>query len=60
MATISPLHGFSALSTLEMNPTPNFNLYFNYGGDYIARDYGAQRHHAELATATTQPTCLAA
>jgi hypothetical protein len=35
----SPIHGFSALSTLEMNPTPNFNLYFNYGGDYLARDY---------------------
>jgi hypothetical protein len=38
-ADISPIHGFSALSTLEMNPTPNFNLYFNYGGDYLARDY---------------------
>jgi hypothetical protein len=38
-ATISPIHGFSALSTLEMNPSPNFNLYFNYGGDYLARDY---------------------
>ena len=37
--TISPVHGFSALSTLEMNPSPNFNLYFNYGGDYEARDY---------------------
>jgi len=36
---LSPIHGFSALSTLEMNPTPNFNLYFNYGGDYLARDY---------------------
>ncbi|SPE18226.1 conserved exported hypothetical protein [Candidatus Sulfotelmatomonas gaucii] len=38
-AVISPIHGFSALSTLEMNPTPNFNLYFNYGGDYLDRDY---------------------
>ena len=36
---ISPLHGFSALSTLEMNPTPRLTLYFNYGGDYIDRDY---------------------
>jgi len=36
---LSPIHGFSALSTLEMNPTPNFNLYFNYGGDYLDRDY---------------------
>jgi len=38
-ATISPLHGFSALSTLEMNPTKRLMLYFNYGGDYIGRDY---------------------
>jgi Skp family chaperone for outer membrane proteins len=38
-AVISPIHGFSALSTVELNPTPNFNLYFNYGGDYEARDY---------------------
>jgi Skp family chaperone for outer membrane proteins len=35
---ISPLHSVSALSTLEINPTPNFNLYFNYGGDYVGRD----------------------
>jgi len=38
-ATISPIHGFSALSTVELNPTPNFNMYFNYGGDYLDRDY---------------------
>ncbi|MGA7342800.1 MAG: hypothetical protein WBE72_21175 [Terracidiphilus sp.] len=38
-ATISPIHGFSALSTLELNPSPNFNLYTNYGGDYLDRDY---------------------
>lgn len=36
---LSPLHGFSALSTVELNPTSRLNLYFNYGGDYIARDY---------------------
>ncbi len=39
IGTISPVHGFSALSTLEVNPTPNFTVYFNYGGDYEARDY---------------------
>jgi len=38
-ATISPLHGFSGIGTLEMNPTSRLNLYFNYGGDYIGRDY---------------------
>jgi hypothetical protein len=37
--TISPLHGFSALSTVELNPTPRLNVYFNYGGDYIGRDW---------------------
>ena len=36
---ISPLHGFSALSTVEANPTNRLMLYFNYGGDYIGRDY---------------------
>jgi hypothetical protein len=38
-ATFSPIHGFSALSTIEANPTPNLNVYFNYGGDYLDRDY---------------------
>ncbi len=37
--TISPLHGFSALSTLELNPNPRLMVYLNYGGDYIGRDY---------------------
>jgi hypothetical protein len=37
--TISPLHGFSALSTLEFFPTPRWYLYVNYGGDYIGRDW---------------------
>ena len=37
--TFSPLHGFSALSTVELNPTPRLNVYLNYGGDYIGRDW---------------------
>ncbi len=37
--TIAPLHGFSALSTVELNPTSRLNIYLNYGGDYIGRDY---------------------
>ncbi len=36
---LSPIHGFSALSTIEINPTPRFTAYFNYGGDYLDRDY---------------------
>ena len=35
----SPIHGFSALSTLEISPTPNFTTYFNWGLDYLDRDY---------------------
>jgi Skp family chaperone for outer membrane proteins len=37
--TLSPLHGFSALGTVELNPTPRLNIYLNYGGDYIGRDW---------------------
>ena len=36
---LAPLHGFSALSTVEINPTPRFNIWMNYGGDYIGREY---------------------
>ena len=36
---LSPIHGFSALSTIELNPTPRMNIYLNYGGDYLDRDY---------------------
>jgi Skp family chaperone for outer membrane proteins len=36
---LDPLKGFSALSTVEMNPTPRLNVYLNYGGDYIYRDF---------------------
>ena len=37
--TISPLHGFSGLSTLEFFPTPRLSAYIDYGGDYIGRDW---------------------
>ncbi len=36
---IEPLESFSGLGTLELNPTPKLNIYFNYGGDYIYRDW---------------------
>ncbi len=38
-STLAPLHGFSALSTIELNPTKRLNIYFNYGGDYLNREY---------------------
>ena len=36
---LDPLKAFSALSTVEANPTPRMNVYLNYGGDYIYRDF---------------------
>ena len=42
---LSPIHGFSALSTVELNPTPKLNIYFNYGGDYIDRDWAWNAAH---------------
>ena len=36
---LEPLKAFSALSTVEMNPTPRLNIYLNYGGDYVYRDF---------------------
>lgn len=36
---LAPLHGFSALGTVEASPTPRLSIYMNYGGDYINRDY---------------------
>jgi hypothetical protein len=36
---LEPLKAFSALSTVEMAPTNRLSLYFNYGGDYVYRDW---------------------
>ena len=36
---LDPLKAFSALSTVEMNPTARLNVFLNYGGDYIYRDF---------------------
>jgi Skp family chaperone for outer membrane proteins len=36
---LEPLKSFSSLATMELNPTPRLNLYLNYGGDYVYRDY---------------------
>jgi hypothetical protein len=35
--SFEPLHTFSALSTAELHATPRFDLYANYGGDYVGR-----------------------
>jgi hypothetical protein len=36
---IAPLHNFSALGTVEYNPTSRLQLWVNYGGDYVGRRY---------------------
>jgi hypothetical protein len=63
--TLSPLHGFSALASVDVNPTPKLNVYFNYGGDYIGRDFvtvsnGTQVGYgtttADMAGCNTEPT----
>lgn len=50
--TLSPLHGFSALSTVELNPTPRLNIYLNYGGDYIGRDWALNSSNKEVGYGT--------
>jgi Skp family chaperone for outer membrane proteins len=51
-ATIAPLHGFSALSTLEFNPNPRLSVYLNYGGDYIGRDYAVTSTGSQVGYGT--------
>ncbi len=59
-AQIDPLKAFSALSTLEINPTPRLNIYFNYGGDYVYRDYwgkvGYGSRLTNMSGCDTEPT----
>jgi hypothetical protein len=39
---LAPIHNLSGLLTVEVNPTPRFAIYLNYGGDYAGRtDFGA-------------------
>ena len=57
---ISVLHTFSALSTVELNPSKRLNIYLNYGGDYVARDildgdkYGYGLYSADMSGCTTE------
>jgi hypothetical protein len=50
--TISPIHGFSALSTLELFPTPRWYIYLNYGGDYLGRDWTLNSKGQEVGYGT--------
>ncbi|MDR3792405.1 MAG: hypothetical protein P4L03_03400 [Terracidiphilus sp.] len=53
--TLSPLHGFSGLASVDLNPTPKLNIYLNYGGDYVGRDYvvASNGTHVGYGTYTT-------
>jgi hypothetical protein len=71
--SFSPLHGFSALGTLELHATPRFDIYADYGGDYTGRvsymnlagkvdGYGVAESNSGCATELppTSPTLPAA
>ncbi len=51
--SIEPLKAFSALSTLELNPTKRLMLYLNYGGDYVYRDYNGKEGYGSPLTSMT-------
>jgi hypothetical protein len=57
---IKPLHGFSALSTVEIFPTKKLYIYLNYGGDYVGRDiqdggtYGYGLYSANMTGCNTE------
>jgi hypothetical protein len=50
---IDPLKAFSALSTLELNPTSRFQIYANYGGDYVYRHYNGKEGYGSPLTSMT-------
>ena len=52
-STLSPLKSFSALSTVELNPTPKLNVYMNYGGDYVYRDWVLNSSSTQVGYGTT-------
>jgi hypothetical protein len=55
---LSPLHNFSGLVTLEINPSPRLAIYANYGIDYVGRNDWANPGATTLGgpTATFCPT----
>jgi hypothetical protein len=50
---LDPLKGFSAISTVELNPTSRLMLYLNYGGDYLYRDYWGKVGYGSPLTSMT-------
>jgi len=63
VGTIAPLHGGSALGTLEWHVTRKLDIYGNYGGDYVSRGYyvtkaGTAGTAGPPATAPTLPVSI--
>ncbi len=66
--SISPLHGFSALGGIQLDPTKRMSLYFDYGGDYIGRDFrfsgttevGYGARNADMSGCLIEPASTAA
>ena len=60
--TMSLLHAFSGLATVEANPTKKLSIYLNYGGDYVARDIqnggasGYGLYSADMSGCNTEAT----
>ena len=52
---IAPLRAFSALATLEFNPSKRLNIWSNYGGDYVYRRYFGTSGYG--APSTTMSGC---
>ncbi|MFP5207536.1 MAG: hypothetical protein ACLGP3_11155 [Acidobacteriota bacterium] len=61
--SLSPLHGFSGLSGVELDPNKRLMIYIDYGGDYIGRDLtmsngkevGYGTYTADMSGCSTEP-----
>jgi len=55
---LAPIHNFSGLTTLEINPNPRLSLYLNYGIDYAGRtDFGSGSTVASTLGSPTATFC---
>ncbi|MGP8260543.1 MAG: hypothetical protein ACLQM6_11405 [Acidobacteriaceae bacterium] len=66
--SISPLHGFSGLGGIQLDPNKRLSLYIDYGGDYIGRDWrlsgtsevGYGAYTADMSGCLIEPASTAA
>jgi Skp family chaperone for outer membrane proteins len=50
--TLSPLHSFSGISTVQFIPNPRLMVYLNYGADYVGRDWTLNNSGQEVGYGT--------